>query len=191
MIEFKAGEYYILIKDEPDYNMNSSDNKKYDRVLCLVEKFDYNRTISLEVEKDGIIKTIAVIIPYYTPIMDFYIILDDEHILFMFDYCICIFELSSMNITNSKIIEHLGTMFEIHPYNNDFIIYGEMEIFRISKELSVIWKFSGRDIFVNCNSDKQPFMMKSDRICLYDFIGNYYEINYDGMLLTDISIHGA
>lgn len=186
MIEFTAGKYCISINDEPDFDMYSSDNKIYDNVLVLTKKTDYSRTISLEVEKGGMIKTAAFVIPYYTPRDDFYITLDDEHILFMFDNYICIFELSSIRIINSKLIEHSGTMFAIYPYKDEFIIYGEMEIFKINKELSVIWSFGGRDIFVTCNSDINPFTMKADRICLYDFSENYYEINYNGKLLTDM-----
>lgn len=29
------------------------------------------------------------------------------------------------------------------------------------------------------------FEMKSDRICLYDFEDNYYEIDYDGNVIKD------
>ena len=67
----------------------------------------------------------------------------------------------------------------------DFILYGEVEIYRVTPDLSIKWSFSGKDIFVRYhNNEPEPaFKMKKDRICLYDFGDNYYEINYDGILL--------
>ena len=39
------------------------------------------------------------------------------------------------------------------------------------------------DIFVSI-TDKTPFEIKSDRICLYDFEDNYYEIDFNGKELV-------
>lgn len=47
------------------------------------------------------------------------------------------------------------------------------------------WSFSGRDIFVRYMGEEPAFEMKSDRICLYDFEDNYYEIDYDGNVIKD------
>ena len=58
-----------------------------------------------------------------------------------------------------------------------------MDIFRVTRELSTQWQFSGRDIFVSCRDAAPAFEMKSDRICLRDFEGDYYEIGYDGILI--------
>ena len=33
--------------------------------------------------------------------------------------------------------------------------------------------------------EEPAFEMKSDRICLYDFEDNYYEIDYDGNVIKD------
>ncbi len=32
-------------------------------------------------------------------------------------------------------------------------------------------------------SNKEPFELRTDYICLYDFEDNYYEINYDGKII--------
>ena len=70
---------------------------------------------------------------------------------------------------------------------DDFILYGEVEIYRVDRNLEVKWIFSARDIFVRYEGDEPAFEMKEDRICLYDFINHYYEIDYDGKLLVEKS----
>ena len=60
-----------------------------------------------------------------------------------------------------------------------------MEIYRISSDLEVVWQFSARDIFVRYQGEEPAFEMKQDRICLIDFLDNYYEIDYDGNVLLD------
>lgn len=59
-----------------------------------------------------------------------------------------------------------------------------MEIYRIDSNLNVVWQFSARDIFVRYQVEEPAFIMKKDRICLFDFLDNYYEIDYDGKLLN-------
>ena len=76
----------------------------------------------------------------------------------------------------------LNTMtpnFEIHKVSTEFLIYGETDITMLNDKLETQWSFSGRDIFVSV-SGKTPFEIKADRICLYDFEDNYYEIDFEG-----------
>ena len=49
----------------------------------------------------------------------------------------------------------------------------------IDNNLNELWNFCGKDIFVSI-SGKNPFEICNDRIKLYDFEDNYYEINFDG-----------
>ncbi len=71
-------------------------------------------------------------------------------------------------------------LFAAYPYEDDLILYGELHIFRVTRNLDIVWSYFGADIFVLCNSNEPAFEMKEDRICMYDFLGNYYEIDYDG-----------
>lgn len=76
-------------------------------------------------------------------------------------------------------------LFDAYVYEDDFIIHGELDIFRVTRNLDIIWSFGARDIFVRCGSNEPAFVMKEDRICLYDFLGYYYEIDYDGNKLIE------
>ena len=109
-----------------------------------------------------------------------------EKVFLMLNDRLCVFNPATGRIDMKKRIDPIGTMFEAHAYGSDFILYGELFIFRISSNLDVKWVFAARDIFVRQSLDEPAFLMKEDRICLYDFYDNYYEIDYDGNLLIDI-----
>lgn len=175
--------YHILIQHELNYAFDSSDNKYYDQIFNLVEQEYYTQTISLHIEKDDWQKTIALIVPYHTDVNSC-VLPAGNGLFFMLNDLLCLFNLETMEIDKQKKIDTIGTMFAPFSYKQDFILYGEMDIFRIASDLSVQWKFSGRDIFVRYQSDDSPaFEMKKDRICLYDFEDNYYEISYEGILI--------
>ena len=75
-------------------------------------------------------------------------------------------------------------MFTPYPYQQDFILYGEVEIFRVRSDLSLVWSFSGWDIFVRSSGNEPAIVLKPDCICLYDFSDHSYELDYDGNLLS-------
>ena len=133
----------------------------------------------------GDIKKILLVASYYTPI-DSFVALHEDGLFFMLNDVLCIFNPITLEITQKSAISPLGTMFEVHPFGKDYILYGEIEIYRISEDLKEKWSFSARDIFVRCGSNDSAFEMKDDRICLYDFLDNYYGIDYDGNIITDI-----
>ena len=91
--------------------------------------------------------------------------------------------LSDGCIINEKPFEILGGVFEIRKIEKDYMVYGEIEIARFDKLFNKLWSFSGKDIFVS-NSNKKAFEISDNRIKLYDFEGNYYEIDFDGKVLV-------
>lgn len=74
--------------------------------------------------------------------------------------------------------------FQVHPYEEDLILYGETKIFRIDKDLNTKWMFRGKEAFGKSLSSDSPFVWKNDRICIQDYEENRYEISYDGKLIS-------
>ncbi len=72
--------------------------------------------------------------------------------------------------------------FGIYEYKDGYIIYGELDIARTDGDFNLLWSFAGADIFVTLDNSC-PFEMTDDRIILRDFIGNYYELDYNGKLI--------
>ena len=86
---------------------------------------------------------------------------------------------------NKKNMDLTGTLFSVYRYQQDFIMYCEMDIIRMTRNLDVVWDFGARDIFVRYQGEEPAFEMMPDRIRLYDFSDNYYEIDYDGKVIKD------
>lgn len=68
-----------------------------------------------------------------------------------------------------------------------YILYGEMEVIMIDYDLTVKWRYSGRDIFVSIDNSI-AFEMREDGIHLQDFEGNKYTVSYEGKTLSYIPI---
>lgn len=79
-----------------------------------------------------------------------------------------------------------ASWFSLYAIPDGYIVYGEMEVLRLSRDLAVVWSFSGPDIFVY--PDGPPAFAidrQRRRIELYDWDGTYYELDYDGQLLLE------
>ena len=182
MNEISIGKYSIIFYEVPDYNENSTDNLPYDDVIDFDDGF--NKTIAAEIS-DGIdTRKIALIVPYYTPHEGFALPMGDKVFLMLNDI-LCVFDPETGKAEKETHIDPMGTMFGAYAYGDDFILYGEIEIYRIDRDFKIKWRFFARDIFVRCDGGDPAFQMKADRICLYDFLDNYYEIDYDGKIILD------
>lgn len=172
----------ISVQEAPDYHWYSYDSKNYDKVLHLVGAEDFTRTILLTIKRARREKKVVLVVPYYTSV-DNCALPAGNRLFLMLNDLLCLFSPKSLDIDKLQRLDTIGTMLAPYPYKHDFILYRELDIFRVTSELSIQWQFSGRDIFVRCKNDIPAFEMKSDRICLYDFEDNYYEISYDGILI--------
>lgn len=175
-------DYIICTREASPYTFNSTDNKHYDKVV-RIETSDYYKCYELEIRKEDFTNTVLLIVPFYTP-TDFCVV-NGKGLLLMLNTVICLFDPKTLEITAKKNLNTMGSMFHAYPYKEDYILYGEIDIYRLTSELDVKWKFSARDIFVRYHGEEPAFEMKEDRICLIDFLDNYYEIDYDGKVIAD------
>lgn len=98
-------------------------------------------------------------------------------------------EIYCLEIPSLKLIWHKefdqAVNFALYKLEKDFIIYGEIGIFKITKEGEIVWSFYGRDIWVNLEG-KNPISIESDKIRLFDFESNEYILDFDGKELEFI-----
>lgn len=95
-------------------------------------------------------------------------------------YCLSI---PSLDLKWQKEFDNF-TNIAIYKIENDFLIHGELEIFRITKEGQILWRFGGRDIWVNTEG-KPEFNIENDTIRLFDFESNEYVIDFNGNQIED------
>lgn len=95
-------------------------------------------------------------------------------------YCL---EIPSLELKWQKKIDDFAN-FCIYKIENDFLVHGELQIFRINKEGKIIWSFGGRDIWVNIQG-KHEITIENNTIRLFDFESNEYVLDFDGNQIED------
>ncbi len=168
-----------------NYNPDSVDNTvRADTYVKICD--DYSKTILLNITdiSHTIEKNIVLKVSFFTPQNDFAFIEGDSLFLFLND-TVCELHIPTGKMINKKRMDRPGTLFSVYRYHQDFIMYCEMDIIRITRSLEVVWDFGARDIFVRYHGEEPAFEMLPDRIRLYDFSDNYYEIDYDGKVIRD------
>ena len=174
----------INISTENDFSFGDPKNSRYD-VILNPDNYNNEDTVKLFVfdvdfwSKKKVIGLVAFVVE---PEKNIAVLKGDVLTLLQNEKFLQI-DLSSESIINIQHIDVWGSVFELIQFEEDYIVYGEVEIARFDDSLNKLWSFSGKDIFVS-NSDKKSFEISGDRIKLYDFEGNYYEIDFDGRVLV-------
>lgn len=168
-----------------NYIPNSVDNTvRPDAYIKICDEFSKTILLNITDIAHTIEKNIILEVSFYTPSDEFAFI--EENSLFLFlDDTVCVLDIPTGKVINEKKLDLTGTMFSVHRYNQDFIMYYEMDIIRMTRNLDVIWDYSAKDIFVRYQGDEPAFEMMPDRIRLYDFSDNYYEIDYNGKVIRE------
>ena len=181
---FQNDKNYVEITLDETYTIDSTDNKRYDYVLnpSNIRRGDMYKVLHLSVKGDQNAE-IALIGDYYTYPEDCAILEDDILTVLQNDYITQI-DLKSVQIIAGYELDVFGTTFSIYRMSDGYLIYGEIEIIKLDNEFNVVWKFSGRDIFVSV-TEKNAFELTDHSIKLYDFEDNFYEIDFDGKLINE------
>lgn len=173
----------IDIKVDETFTLGSTDNHYYDIIHnpCHYTHNDFAKTLAIHIDLFSSEYSIALIGPYYTYDSDC-AILENEILIILQDNTITL-----INIFDGSIIRHIrfdcfGCNFAIYKVKDGYIIYGEIEITMLDSKFIKKWSFSGKDIFASV-TNKNPFELRENSICLYDFQDNYYEIDFDGKLI--------
>ncbi len=93
------------------------------------------------------------------------------------------FDVVQFNVMTSQIVKTAPVddypNFSIYRVRDGYLVHGELRITMLNDDLDKVWSFGGRDIFVSPDGGK-AFRIGEDRIYLYDFENNYYEIDFQG-----------
>lgn len=179
------GKFSIKITLDDTYIINSADNPfHYDKVLYARElsQNDFYKTLSIEIDNGIDIFKIALIGDYFSYDFDC-AVLNDDILTVMQNWNLTSISLYDFKIVKSVNLPENGTNYSIHRCKYGYLIYGEMQIIMLDFEFNVLWDFMGRDIFVTRNESK-PFDFNDSKIMLYDWENNYYELDYNGNILS-------
>ena len=176
--------YKVKINIDPVYMVDSADNRHYDIVLNPdnMKQNDFYKVLNIHVENRNKEYDIALVGGYFSYDSDC-AVLEENRLTVLQDDKLTQINLNDGNIIFCKRFDSFTTNFAIYEAPCGYVVYGEMQITGLDKNFEKLWHFMGKDIFVTC-SGKNPFELCENSIRLYDFEDNFYEINYDGTLLT-------
>ena len=169
----------VEISCDEQYMIDSSNNRRYDLIFNPKKytKNDMYNASCIEVKGKNTYR-LALIGNYYS-YPENCAILEDKKLIMLKNYDIYIIDLESMNLIEEYQVEDMACNFGIYRIDDGYIIHGEMEIKKLDFNFNKVWGFYGRDIFVSVNN-KKAFEISNNKIKLYDFEDNYYELDFDG-----------
>ena len=170
----------VHISIDESYAINSS-NKPYDIIYNPGNKSKFYKTFSVEISIEDKKKKIALISDYYIYEEDC-AVLDGNILTILQNDMVPQINVISGELVFYTNVEDFGCNLHIYQIKTGYIIYGEIEIKMLDFNFNTKWKFSGRDIFVSI-SGKKAFELCEDRIKLYDFNDDYYEIDLNGGII--------
>ncbi|MCP2029481.1 outer membrane protein assembly factor BamB [Flavobacterium sp. HSC-32F16] len=187
-VDYKNFEVEVL--DDPNYTLASTDNlRKYQKVFYdekhSEDRFDFTIKHAIIIKENETEISSALICEFggATGISDNSFFIEDYKIWILVCNKIYCLEIPSLNLIWQKELDSF-TNFRMYKLENDFIIHGELEIFRITKEGDVIWSFGGRDIWINAQG-KNEFVIENNTIRLFDFESNEYVLDFYGNVIED------
>ena len=170
----------IRISIDETFTVESTDNKPYDLVLnpYQIKRSDFYKVFAIEIDLYDKVMRIALIGDYYS-YDDDCAVLDGEILTVLQNDTISQINIKDGALMFTKKFDCFGCNYGIYKVKKGYLIYGEIEILMLDFDFNLMWKFSGKDIFVSVTG-KKAFELCEDSIKLYDFEDNFYEIDYDG-----------
>ena len=165
---------------DDNFDLKSSNHREYDLVLNVdgytAQVFYRVLSLSVNLFHD---KYKVALVGSGQSYPDDCAVLDDEILTVIQDNRVVRLDLHNRTVIETYDTDLYGCAFGLYSTPDGYFIHGELEVARYDKDFNKKWGFSGRDIFVSSNN-KQAFQLLEDRVCLYDFEDNYYELDYNG-----------
>lgn len=169
--------YRVEITKDKQYTLFSSDNKIYNHVIQME---DYSRNdfvcaycVSVCSPTDDY--KVAIIGRAYGSVENC-AVLEDSRIVILIDDYLVFFDLNSQKLEIKMKVLEFGTGIGIYPFVDEYIVNGEVDIIKVDKLGSIVWDFSGRDIWVRPNGESSIKIVGEDLI-LTDFEGYTYHLD--------------
>lgn len=178
------GIYKIEIVKDATFTLDSVDNKPYALILNPnnMKRSDYYKAFSINIDNSTDQKCIALIGSFFGSDEDV-AILEDNALTVLMNATISVIDCRTLELKLHKKISARGIYCSIYKFENGYIVYGELEILKLSSNFEVEWSFSGEDVFVT-QDGSLPFYIQDKSIYLTDWNGSTYIVNKLGKLIA-------
>lgn len=176
---------YVIDISKDNENINNSTYKNfYDQVFYMEDyrEFDLLSSYIISIHSSQANYKIAFIGSAYGGIDNCAVLEDSRLIILVDDYIVFYDLIYKSMIMKIKVID-FGSGLEMYPFDDGYIINGEVDIIKIDKLGNRVWSFSGRDIWAR-PSGESSINISEDSIFLTDFEGFNYHLDKWGKELS-------
>lgn len=152
------------------------------------EKCELSKTRIITVDDGNTVSKIALVGDLFLYDEDSAVLEDSVLTVLQNDMLVQI-DLYSCRMIKYSFIEEFGGNFRLFLITTGYFVFGESAIAVYDKDLKQVWSFSGKDIFA-ARRDGTDLIIGKNYIKLYDFEGNFYELDFNGKLIGKI-MNGA
>lgn len=140
--------------------------------------------IVIEIERKGGRKLQIALICETSAIDEDCAVLNGNVLSVLQDWTLYHINIETCELVSTTRINSWCPNFHIYRIPSGYIILGETDVTMLDNCFNSLWSFGGNDIFSPMDPSLKPIEFCEDRIKLYDFNGDYYELNYSGKLIT-------
>lgn len=168
--------YTVILKDEPTYSRNSTDNPVYQFEYCRCYEYQHACAHGIRVRENEEYLASAVLLGVggATGINDNSMVIDEKSLYVAAGDSLYCLQLPDLKL-NWCVKVDFATCFGVFllEKRNCLLTWGELFISCYSKSGQEVWSCSGRDIFT------EGLELKDDTAVVTDFCGDKYNINLD------------
>lgn len=174
----------VEITAAPVYRFGSAGNRPYDLHLYPGPRREDTATYAIQIDLGTQTRTIALTGSRHLYGTENCAVLEGDILTVLQNDAI-----TQLRVTDGAVVRYVpleddgfNINYEIHRVGRDWLLFGELELTMLDADFQKKWSFMGNDIFASTTREN-VFVLKADAICLYDFLDNYYELDYNGHLL--------
>lgn len=184
-MELQNDKCNVKISIDTTYTVDSADNQFYDMEINLrhIKNSDFYKVFSITIDLFYRQYRVALVGDFYSYDEDC-AILDDEILTILQNDTITQLRITDGSILLFKEFDCFGCNMGIYRVQQGYLICGEIEITMLDLNFNKKWQFSGKDIFVSV-SGKTGFQLCEKSVKLYDIEDHFYEIDFDGKLISE------
>lgn len=128
--------YQISIDKDETFSLESTDNKPYEILLNPdnLKKSDYFKAFYISIEANCNKRQIVLVGSLFGS-DDNTAILDNNDLIILMNTMIIVIDCLTLTIKTHRHIPDNGCYFSIYRFNSGYIVYGELEIVKLTKQI--------------------------------------------------------
>ena len=189
MLKLEFDTFEVILENESDYVLGSSDNTfDYDMVYQDEKSSIYrssNHGIKVYRGNELYKSAIVCAVGGGTGVFEKSAVIDNEAILICCANKIFSLQLPDLTLNWYSKVDP-ATCFGIYKADNGLFTHGEIQICRLDNKGNILWENGLRDIIVNIDSHEECFILHDTFIELMDFNSNKYKLDFNGRFLDEV-----